>query len=88
MEGNRSQTNIVNWLNCVELELSNQVYKLFITAVKILYSRRERIRQTQIRGVFRTFELRVLTVIDCPKIASAKGLTAIDFPILRVLKHP
>ena len=40
------------------------------------------------RGVFRTFELRVLTVIDCPKIASAKGLTVIDFPILRVLKHP
>ena len=25
------------------------------------------------RGVFRTFELRVLTVIDCPKIAGAKG---------------
>ena len=25
------------------------------------------------RGVFRTFELRVLTVIDCPKIADAKG---------------
>ena len=40
------------------------------------------------RGVFRTFELRVLTVIDCPKIAGAKGLTVIDFPILRVLKHP
>ena len=27
----------------------------------------------RIRGVFRTFELRVLTVIDCPKIAGAKG---------------
>ena len=40
------------------------------------------------RGVFRTFELRVLTVIDCPKIAGAKGLTVTDFPILRVLKHP
>ena len=40
------------------------------------------------RGVFRTSELRVLTVIDCPKIAGAKGLTVIDFPILRVLKHP
>ena len=26
-----------------------------------------------LRGVFRTFELRVLTVIDCPKIADAKG---------------
>ena len=26
-----------------------------------------------IRGVFRTFELRLLTVIDCPKIAGAKG---------------
>ena len=26
------------------------------------------------RGVFRTFELRVVTVIDCPKIAGAKGL--------------
>ena len=25
------------------------------------------------RGVFRTFELRVLTIIDCPKIAGAKG---------------
>ena len=25
------------------------------------------------RGVFRTFELRVLTVIDCPKIAGAKA---------------
>ena len=25
------------------------------------------------RGVFKTFELRVLTVIDCPKIAGAKG---------------
>ena len=25
------------------------------------------------RGLFRTFELRVLTVIDCPKIAGAKG---------------
>ena len=25
------------------------------------------------RGVFRTFELRVLTVIDCPKISGAKG---------------
>ena len=25
------------------------------------------------RGVFRNFELRVLTVIDCPKIAGAKG---------------
>ena len=25
------------------------------------------------RGVSRTFELRVLTVIDCPKIAGAKG---------------
>ena len=40
------------------------------------------------RGVFRTFELRVLTVIDVPKIAGAKGSTVIDFPILRVLKHP
>ena len=28
---------------------------------------------SQVRGVFRTFELRVLTVIDCPKIAGAKG---------------
>ena len=26
-----------------------------------------------VRGVFRTFELRVLTVIDCPKIAGPKG---------------
>ena len=25
------------------------------------------------RGVFRTFELRVLTVIDCPKIAGANS---------------
>ena len=25
-------------------------------------------------GVFRTLELRVLTVIDCPNIAGAKGL--------------
>ena len=25
------------------------------------------------RGVCRTFELHVLTVIDCPKIAGAKG---------------
>ena len=25
------------------------------------------------QGVFRTFELRVLTVIDCPKIVGAKG---------------
>ena len=40
------------------------------------------------RGVFRAFELRVLTIIDCPKIVGAKGLTVIDFPILRVLKHP
>ena len=40
------------------------------------------------RSVFRTFESRVLTVLDCPKIAGAKGLTVIDFPILRVLKHP
>ena len=40
------------------------------------------------RGVSRSFELRVLTVIDCPKIVGAKGLTVIDFPILRVLKHP
>ena len=28
---------------------------------------------TDCRGVFRTFELRVLTVIECPKIAGAKG---------------
>ena len=28
---------------------------------------------TLFRGVFRTFELRVLTVIDCPKIEGAKG---------------
>ena len=41
-----------------------------------------------LRGVFMTFELQVLTVIDCPEIAGAKGLTVIDFPILRVLKHP
>ena len=26
-----------------------------------------------ISGVFRTFELRVLTLIDCPKIVGAKG---------------
>ena len=31
------------------------------------------IHQKYIRGVFRTFELRVLTVIDCPKIVGAKG---------------
>ena len=31
------------------------------------------LHQVSYRGVFRTFELRVLTVIDCPKIAGAKG---------------
>ena len=40
-------------------------------------------RVVSCRGVFRTFELRVLTVIDCPKIAGAKGLTVIDFPCTR-----
>ena len=28
---------------------------------------------TNFRGVFRTFELRVLIVIDCPKIVGPKG---------------
>ena len=30
---------------------------------------------TYSRGVFRTFELRVLTIIDCPNIAGANTVT-------------
>ena len=40
---------------------------------------------TLIRGVVKTFELQVLIVIDCPKIAGAKGL---DCPNIAGAKAP
>ena len=40
------------------------------------------------RGIFRTFELRVLTVIDFPKIAGAKGRWLIDCPNIAGAKAP
>ena len=40
------------------------------------------------RGVFRTFELRVLTIIDCPKIAGARAVIVVDCPNIAGAKAP
>ena len=52
--------------------------RFFLTKKKTRKNQQIRIvvkhfRNGRCRGVFRTFELRVLTIIDCPKIAGAKG---------------
>ena len=43
---------------------------------------------TKVRDVFRTFELGVLTVIDCPTYGCSRVLTIIDCPNIADGKAP
>ena len=60
--------NIRKFATEIQEKFSKMSFQIFSIHLKNYY-----VLRTEIRGVFRTFELRVLIVIDCPKTAGAKG---------------